>query len=466
MVEEFRTLVRSTTFSPNRVPLASTVTGAVLTGDELMDTEHWVRQVASPVQYMDALEGALRHCRAGSRVPMVSTLLELGPSPVLTALSRPWITTCFRPSLQWFSSLNASPKMHETLNIGELVNQKSTHLLPNRKCFPWPRLARPAMHAQPKKHFEAVSPNLGVYCINWIHASLPQTPAALASAPSATAWVDLSYSGVSDKDLQIMASFKNAVVVKPDHAGLTSCNAWVVPLLAPGDALANATEQVSKCLLPSKILCLLQKASAFSDQGLCMVTVTCGCDGPVLPNQDPSCLAAGGVYGIIRTARIEMPKVKLITIDTDLLALEEDVVVKSYRQVAAQVVHELQCGDDNTEVAYSLQLSHPVTISSLLVAVGDEGRICLADLAAAWSVVGAGGMGRWRWRWLAACTSNYPHARACVCTHIHTSAPRAVMWAARAASGPGCRSMSVSPNSVDSQILATPAIESHVRLCT
>ena len=96
----------------------------------------------------------------------------------------------------------------------------------------------------------------------------------------------------------------------------------------------------------------MQKASAFSDQGLCMVTVTCGCDGPVLPNQDPSCLAAGGVYGIIRTARIEMPKVKLITIDTDLLALEEDVVEKSYRQVAAQVVHELQCGDDNTEVAY------------------------------------------------------------------------------------------------------------------
>jgi acyl transferase domain-containing protein len=79
MLEEFRTVVGSVTYRTPQLPIASNVTGQLATTEELCSPEYWVRQVRSPVRFLDGVrvleeEGA-RAC------------LELGPDGVLTALA-------------------------------------------------------------------------------------------------------------------------------------------------------------------------------------------------------------------------------------------------------------------------------------------------------------------------------------------------------------------------------------------
>ncbi|MGD9486159.1 thioester reductase domain-containing protein [Streptomyces sp. TRM70308] len=78
MLAEFARVVRGVTLSPPRVPLVSTVTGRVATEEEVCSPEYWVDQVRQPVRFLDAVRTlAAQH---------VTTLLEVGPAGVLSAL--------------------------------------------------------------------------------------------------------------------------------------------------------------------------------------------------------------------------------------------------------------------------------------------------------------------------------------------------------------------------------------------
>jgi acyl transferase domain-containing protein/acyl carrier protein len=79
MLADFRRVVARVPAREPAVPLVSTLTGVLAAPGELTSTDYWVRQVRSPVRFLDAVrrlesEGARRY-------------LELGPDAVLTGLA-------------------------------------------------------------------------------------------------------------------------------------------------------------------------------------------------------------------------------------------------------------------------------------------------------------------------------------------------------------------------------------------
>ncbi|GAA4184157.1 hypothetical protein GCM10022252_12590 [Streptosporangium oxazolinicum] len=78
MLEDFRTVLESVVWNRPRIPLVSTLTGALADPEEIVSAEYWVRQVREPVRFGDAV----RTLEAEG----VTTLLEAGPSPALSAM--------------------------------------------------------------------------------------------------------------------------------------------------------------------------------------------------------------------------------------------------------------------------------------------------------------------------------------------------------------------------------------------
>ena len=79
MLEEFRKVVSSVSYGTPQLPIVSNVTGRLATSEELCSAEYWVRQVRSPVRFLDGV----RVLEAEG----VRASLELGPDGVLTALT-------------------------------------------------------------------------------------------------------------------------------------------------------------------------------------------------------------------------------------------------------------------------------------------------------------------------------------------------------------------------------------------
>ncbi|GHF52619.1 hypothetical protein GCM10010218_37610 [Streptomyces mashuensis] len=80
MLDAFRDVVAGLTFHAPTLPVASNLTGGLVTGDEMTSPEFWVRHVRDAVRFLDgvrALEAA-----------GVTTFVELGPDGVLTALAQ------------------------------------------------------------------------------------------------------------------------------------------------------------------------------------------------------------------------------------------------------------------------------------------------------------------------------------------------------------------------------------------
>ncbi|HEY1403340.1 MAG TPA: type I polyketide synthase, partial [Pyrinomonadaceae bacterium] len=79
MLDEFRSLVRRVRFSKPSIKFVSNLTGS-LVGDEITESEYWVRHVVEPVDFAGGMAalGALN----------LDAFLEVGPEPVLTALGR------------------------------------------------------------------------------------------------------------------------------------------------------------------------------------------------------------------------------------------------------------------------------------------------------------------------------------------------------------------------------------------
>ncbi|WP_435233659.1 type I polyketide synthase [Micromonospora aurantiaca (nom. illeg.)] len=80
MLAEFAAVVRRLELHPPALPIVSNLTGAVADPDEIRTAEYWVRHVREAVRFADGVEQL--------RALGVRTFLEVGPSGVLTALTR------------------------------------------------------------------------------------------------------------------------------------------------------------------------------------------------------------------------------------------------------------------------------------------------------------------------------------------------------------------------------------------
>ncbi|MDO0939352.1 thioester reductase domain-containing protein [Streptomyces sp. DG2A-72] len=79
VLDEFRQVAAELTYQQPRIPVVSTLTGRLATGDDLTSPDYWVRQLRGTVRFADALDTLAAED--------VTTTLELGPDPVLTALA-------------------------------------------------------------------------------------------------------------------------------------------------------------------------------------------------------------------------------------------------------------------------------------------------------------------------------------------------------------------------------------------
>nr|WP_245703344.1 type I polyketide synthase [Streptomyces lushanensis] len=84
MLEEFRTAAKRVSYHTPRIPVVSTLTGRIATGDELRSADYWVTQVRQAVRFAEAVTTLHEE---GAR-----TFAEIGPDGVLTALAQGVLT--------------------------------------------------------------------------------------------------------------------------------------------------------------------------------------------------------------------------------------------------------------------------------------------------------------------------------------------------------------------------------------
>ncbi|MEV4921149.1 type I polyketide synthase, partial [Streptomyces tirandamycinicus] len=91
VLDDFRGVAENLTYHAPRIPVVSTVTGAVASAADLCSPEYWVRQVREPVRFA----AAVRTLEAEG----VSVFAELGPGGTLTALAQDSLTGDGDPAL-------------------------------------------------------------------------------------------------------------------------------------------------------------------------------------------------------------------------------------------------------------------------------------------------------------------------------------------------------------------------------
>ncbi|MEU3459729.1 type I polyketide synthase [Streptomyces sp. NPDC006733] len=122
MLAEFGTIAAGLTYTAPTIPIVSTLTGQAATTEELTDPAYWVRHVREAVRFADAvttLQGQ-----------GISTLLELGPDAVLTAMAADSTT----------DTTTLIPTLRRDHNEPQLLTEALTRIHATGGTVTWPAL--------------------------------------------------------------------------------------------------------------------------------------------------------------------------------------------------------------------------------------------------------------------------------------------------------------------------------------
>jgi acyl transferase domain-containing protein/acyl carrier protein len=318
ILEEFRTITEGLTFHRPKYGIVSTVTGQVDSGDGWTSADYWVEQIRKPVRFLDAV----RTLEAQG----VTTLLELGPDGVLSAMAA--------ASVEHAVAVPAMRKRHpEAPTLVSALGVLHSRGVP----VDWPAFfAGTGAHqvdlptypfqrerfwlgpsAAPGAGTEPEGPGPALHQIGWV-------PDVIRPSARVPAWARLGRFSDGATDIPSyddLTAFGNAL------ASGISVRALLVELNAHGET-DEATDQDPHSgdalrRLTRRTMTLVQGWLAddrFAGIRLIVITkgavATTGIEAP-----DP---AAAAVWGLVRSAQSEAPD-RIVLVDTDADTDEEPI---------------------------------------------------------------------------------------------------------------------------------------------
>jgi acyl transferase domain-containing protein/acyl carrier protein len=109
MLDDFKRVVQSLTFSPPTIPIVSNVTGKLATTDELTSPDYWVRHVRQAVRFLDGVR-TLESVGVG-------LCLELGPHGVLSSMATACLSDAGQEKVALLPALRRDRPESETLAL-------------------------------------------------------------------------------------------------------------------------------------------------------------------------------------------------------------------------------------------------------------------------------------------------------------------------------------------------------------
>ena len=359
MLDEFKAVAQTVRFRPPEIAIISSMTGRVVEVGELERAEYWVQQARHAVRFSDAFQELAKQ---GANV-----FLEIGPSPSLCGLGAVCLADASQVNIPlWLPSLK--PNMDGTSvvqkSLGELhVRHVSVNWAAYFKPFGCQKVQLPTyafqretfQRAQKASWFGGISEGTGtavdevvqgvgemMFEMNWRRIDTervqPRGSWGLLCPSEETVWTKEAQKALSDTGIQLtpVSTLPEAEQLQLD--GLLSL--WDSDSDSDSDSEADVVQMAHN--FTAKALAQLQEAiilitrTAFAVPVVWVTRHAVGAGA----NDRPIGLAAGPLWGLMRTARSEHPELRLRLIDID----EET-------DLAILAVALMQDDSDHTETA-------------------------------------------------------------------------------------------------------------------
>ncbi len=151
MLDEFERIAGQIQYNTPRIPIVSNVAGRLLTEEEIQDASYWRRHARNPVQFA----GGIRELDAQE----VTTYLEIGPQPHLTAMGRRSLP---KSKAAWLPSLRRGQDDWQAMlsSLGVLyINGASIDWAGFDKDYPRRKVTLPTYPFERQRHWLDVTPS-------------------------------------------------------------------------------------------------------------------------------------------------------------------------------------------------------------------------------------------------------------------------------------------------------------------